>query len=226
VSIAETKGRFPSDGGCHGAGTTRTARAAEAAARATTATATEAAAIGARATRAAHAAARATAAAGTAAVLGDADRERAPAHLEPVELADGVLGLLGRAHLDEAEAARASGLPVGRDLGVDDLTMSAEQVLQLLDGGGEREVGDKKLARHQAYPGYVAKSEALPSGWRPASPPCIGPSGDMRRRRIPTTVDVAQSFTGAESCRYTPDNPVEASRSGMRRRSLNGGFLG
>ena len=76
------------------------------------------------------------------------DAQVAPAELAPIELADGLLGVL-IVHLDEAEAARATGLPVGHDGGRVHRADRREQVPQIVFGGTPGEISHVDLL-HQA----------------------------------------------------------------------------
>jgi hypothetical protein len=64
------------------------------------------------------------------------------------ELSDGLVGRLGRGHLDEGEAARPTGVPIGNDLNALDAVDLVEELAQLFSGRAERKTADKKLLTH------------------------------------------------------------------------------
>src|SRR5439155_17278147 len=66
--------------------------------------------------------------------------------LGAVQVADGLLGPFG--HLDEAEAARAAGLPVRDNLGTGDLAVLAEGFAKVVRGGLEGKVPDVQILAH------------------------------------------------------------------------------
>src|SRR5262249_29057649 len=84
-------------------------------ARARAGPAAPAAAATAEATAAASAAAAPVTAAPGSGSFGFLDLDGAAVEVGAVEAADGLLGFLRRRHFDEAEAARATGVPVGHD---------------------------------------------------------------------------------------------------------------
>src|SRR5688500_17218739 len=82
----------------------------------------------------------------------DLDRAAPAVELAAVELRDRVLGVFGRVHLDEAEAARLPGEPVGDDGGRQDVTALAEELPQAIAGGGVGKTADVELGRHREPP--------------------------------------------------------------------------
>src|SRR5262245_18496879 len=68
------------------------------------------------------------------------DRQGAALELRAAQGGDGLVGAV--AHLDEAEAAGADGLPVGGDLGPGDRAELAERLEEVVRGSLERQVPD------------------------------------------------------------------------------------
>src|SRR5262249_56065529 len=68
--------------------------------------------------------------------LGLVDGQGPASVLRPVEGGDGLVSPLG--HLDEAEAARAPGVPVGHDLGAGDGAILREHLAHLIGGPPQR----------------------------------------------------------------------------------------
>src|SRR6185369_10604399 len=87
-----------------------------------------------------------TAAAGSLRLL---DLDRASVQVGAVEPADGLFRFLGRRHLDEAEAARAAGIPVRHHTGRFDGARSRECFPQPLIGRREREASNEQFDRHE-----------------------------------------------------------------------------
>src|ERR1043166_2366367 len=93
----------------------------------------------------AAAAAATTAAATVFTGLGEVDGEATAFDHRAVERLDGVLRLLVRGHLDEAEAARATRLPIGDDAGAGHGSVVGEELSEGVVGGVEGEVADVEL---------------------------------------------------------------------------------
>jgi len=89
----------------------------------------------------------ATTAAASLTGLGLVDVEGATTEVAAVEGADGLASVL-IGHLDEAEAARAAGLAVGREGDRDHLTVLREHLGDLRLSGVEREVTHINLLNH------------------------------------------------------------------------------
>src|SRR5262245_38391162 len=79
--------------------------------------------------------------------LGLVDGQGPASVLRAVEGGDGLVSPLG--HLDEAEAARAPGVPVGHDLGTGDGAILREQLAQLIGGGLKGQVADVDVLAHE-----------------------------------------------------------------------------
>src|SRR5688572_2728495 len=69
-------------------------------------------------------------------------------HLVVVELSDRSLCRVRVGHLDEAEAARLAGKPVGDDVRRNHLPSLRKQIAELLRGDAEREISDIQLGTH------------------------------------------------------------------------------
>src|SRR5437899_7401248 len=69
-----------------------------------------------------------------------------------VEPADGLLGFLRRRHLDEAEAPRPAGVPVGHDARGFDAAGRREGFAQTLVRGGKCKTADEEFHRHGRAP--------------------------------------------------------------------------
>src|SRR2546426_1367987 len=120
------------------------------------------AAAGAPAATAAAAAAEATATATTAAApvasaacpggLCLLDLDGPAVEARAVEPADGLLGFLRRRHLDEAEAPRPAGVPVGHDARGFDAAGRREGLAQTLVRGGKCKTADEEFHRHGRAP--------------------------------------------------------------------------
>src|SRR3990170_1110222 len=87
-------------------------------------------------------------AAPTLALLRLTDVDLPAADLAAVQLRDGLAGLARRAHLDEAEAARPSGLAVGDDARRLARSHLREQRFEVRAGGVEGKVADEYLLAH------------------------------------------------------------------------------
>src|SRR5262249_45523913 len=96
--------------------------------------------------------------------LGLVDRQPAAVHLLVAEPLDGRLGLLVAAHLDEAEALGAAGVPVHDDLGRLHRAELPEQLLQRAVGRAVGEVADVQLLAHGGPPGKGTWHATAPAG--------------------------------------------------------------
>src|SRR5262249_24519658 len=92
--------------------------------------------------------------------LGLVDGQGPAADILAVEGGDGLLAPL--AHLHEAEAPRAAGVPVADDLGAGDRAVRREQLAQVVGGGLEGQVADVDvLLAHALPPGPEAPLRKL-----------------------------------------------------------------
>src|SRR5262249_34204648 len=92
------------------------------------------------------------------------DRQPAAVHLLVAEPLDGGLGLLVAAHLDEAEALGAAGVPVHDDLGRLHRAELGEQLLQRAVGHPISQVADVQLLAHGGPPGKGPRHATAPGG--------------------------------------------------------------
>src|SRR5262245_36026433 len=165
AAVAPAIAAAPAAAAATAAAVTTTAAAAVATAATTAASATTAAIAAAAATTTAAAVAATTAAAtaatASAAAAGTArstltrfvDLQGTALELDAVQRLDRGLGILVRAHLDEPEAARSTGLGVGEDGdALDDASAFGERRPQSIFCGREIEVADVELGTHRGLP--------------------------------------------------------------------------
>src|SRR2546426_1179715 len=88
----------------------------------------------------------------SASALGQLDLELTAIELVAVEARDRLVGLLGRRHLDEAEPARAAGVPIDDDRGGFYSAGLGKEFPETLRGCGERETADEELVCHCVSP--------------------------------------------------------------------------
>src|SRR6516165_10645682 len=82
------------------------------------------------------------------------DLDRPAVEVRAVEAANGLLGFLGSRHLDEPEASRTPGVPVGHDTRGLDAADRRESFAQALVGGAEGQTAYQEFDRHVWAPSW------------------------------------------------------------------------
>src|SRR5262249_57006298 len=80
------------------------------------------------------------------------DLNRPAVEVRAVEAANGLLGFLGSRHLDEPEAARSAGVPVGHDTRRFDAADRRESFAQALVRGGGGQTAYEEFDSHARSP--------------------------------------------------------------------------
>src|SRR5213593_43949 len=94
------------------------------------------------------------------------DLDRPAVEARAVEAADGLLGFLRRRHLDEAEAPRPAGVPVGHDARGFDAAGRREGLAQTLVRGGKCKTADEEFHRHGRAPSDRTETIGVYTGHR------------------------------------------------------------
>src|SRR5262249_31793069 len=141
-----------------------------------------------------------------------------------VELADRLLGVFRRRHLDETEAARATGVAVRHHRGRLDVAGRGEDFAQTLIGGGEGQPADEKLDGHGTRSfGRVTLNRSdsdtpeytLPTKWVRSS---------NSWKNFPMRASSSRCSSLASACRCQRKSPCSPPACSLTSRSCAGGW--
>src|SRR5262249_10535831 len=136
-------------------------------------------------------------------------------------------------HLDEGEAARPAGVPVGDDLGRGDRAVLAEHLAEVVGGGGEGQVAHVQFLTHGDPFKAARPRETQPNTNHPGWPGKKTQRGSRGTARLPDLPDRhreserVQRLTTLDSCeeKLREGSPGEAKVRKLRQSSSTGGHL-